>query len=139
MGKKCSKCKKVKDLEHFYNKKTGSQGKASYCIECDKKYKKEKQRWKTAKAKDTQKRWYEKTRDKNRAIILEHFKELKCERCGITDNCHSFFDLHHIDEKSKEFNIGDMISKVNTSKLKEELAKCTLLCPNCHRREHRCK
>lgn len=34
MTKMCKKCEKVKELDLFYNMKTGKQGKDTYCIAC---------------------------------------------------------------------------------------------------------
>lgn len=56
-----------------------------------------------------------------------------CTRCGFQGH-QSAFDFHHADG-DKDFNIGDVANK-SWKVLKKELAKCELLCANCHRIEH---
>src|SRR2546425_4524317 len=41
--------------------------------------------------------------------------------------------FHHRDPKQKEFNVGESIRNgVSLEKLKSEIAKCDVLCANCH-------
>jgi len=57
----------------------------------------------------------------------------KCSRCG----CHGhpdIFDIHHTSD-NKEFSIANGYSRSRKA-LKRELAKCVLLCANCHRLTH---
>jgi hypothetical protein len=45
-------------------------------------------------------------------------------------------EFHHLDPKAKEFAIShDGITR-SWSKIQAELAKCVLLCANCHRETH---
>lgn len=46
----------------------------------------------------------------------------------------SVYDFHHLDPKEKEFHIGD--KRTWGESLQKELAKCVLLCANCHRIRH---
>ena len=64
---------------------------------------------------------------------LNSFKEGKpCKRCGIVyPPC--ALDLHHRDRKEKTFNIGQGSFRFGRERLLEEIAKCDLLCSNCHR------
>ena len=58
----------------------------------------------------------------------------KCYDCE-----HSFpypaYDFHHLDPASKDMDWNKM-RLVTEQKLKEELAKCVLLCAVCHRMRH---
>ncbi len=66
-----------------------------------------------------------------RAIILD-FKKAGCVRCGYNQNS-AALDCHHKDPKIKSYEV----SKAQTAeKLLLELAKCEVLCANCHRIEH---
>lgn len=60
----------------------------------------------------------------------------KCECCGYDKNI-AALEFHHINPEEKEFQI-DMRRFSNSSleTLQLELAKCKLLCANCHREEH---
>jgi len=60
---------------------------------------------------------------------------LSCEVCG--ESRYYCLDFHHTNPKDKEFNIGDMVERNYSKKrILEEIAKCTVLCANCHREEH---
>ena len=64
---------------------------------------------------------------------IVHYKGEKCVDCGeIFDS--RLYDLHHINQEEKEFNISS--KRISFEKLKPELDKCVLLCPNCHRIRH---
>lgn len=57
----------------------------------------------------------------------------KCICCGY-DKCSAAFDMHHIDDRTKDFNISDR--RAWNEALRLELDKCVLLCANCHREVH---
>lgn len=57
-----------------------------------------------------------------------------CNRCGYT-KCKAALHCHHIDESTKHPSWTSM-RYWNWKRLKEELAKCELLCANCHAEEH---
>lgn len=59
----------------------------------------------------------------------------KCTHCGgvFPD---AAFDFHHLDSSEKELHPSDMIESTSIERLASELAKCILLCANCHRIEH---
>lgn len=54
-----------------------------------------------------------------------------CLECG-TDKDLTF---HHVDPKTKEFNIGGKPT-VSITKFFEEAQKCVVLCDRCHKRVH---
>jgi len=60
------------------------------------------------------------------------YKGGQCQICGYS-KYQGALDLHHIDQDSKEFGIGDKGYTRSWEKVKIELDKCTLLCANCHR------
>lgn len=61
----------------------------------------------------------------------------KCNTCGIAyDGTNAMiFDFHHIDPSKKEFQLLTQ-RKHSFEHNKPELDKCSLLCANCHRKEH---
>ena len=59
-------------------------------------------------------------------------KTKQCESCGICD--FRVLEFHHKDE-AKEFEISQKVGLVKLSKLLDEIAKCNMLCANCHRIE----
>jgi len=69
---------------------------------------------------------------KRRAVAL---LDGKCQGCGgvVPD---AVFEFHHLDPRTKDFAIShDGITR-SWSRTEAELAKCVLLCANCHRETH---
>ena len=58
----------------------------------------------------------------------------KCVRCGFAGGI-AAFQFHHRNPKEKDFGIGAVTQK-SWKVIKQELAKCDLLCANCHCLEH---
>ncbi len=71
----------------------------------------------------------------NRVWWTEYRKTLACARCG--ENHLATLDFHHNDPSQKEHNVGYMIQwAFSRERILEEVAKCTVLCSNCHRKLH---
>jgi 5-methylcytosine-specific restriction endonuclease McrA len=78
---------------------------------------------------------YVRNRDKKIKLWLKEYKKtLKCEECG--ENHPACLDFHHINPKEKKFAIGRIKDFLSWRGLKEEIAKCRVLCANCHRKKH---
>ena len=61
------------------------------------------------------------------------FKEgQSCRKCGIVYPPY-VLDWHHKNPKEKLFNLSKASFRVSRSRLLAEMAKCELLCANCHR------
>ncbi len=54
-----------------------------------------------------------------------------CRCCGY-DRCVSALAFHHLDPRTKRFQIGGRGLARSLDALREEAAKCVLLCANCH-------
>jgi len=59
---------------------------------------------------------------------------LVCSRCGESDG--SCLDFHHIDPYQKLFNVSAIGYKKSKNTVMAEIAKCAVLCANCHRKLH---
>ena len=60
---------------------------------------------------------------------------LKCERCG--ESHVATLQFHHRDPTQKDGSISNAISRRWThAKILSEVAKCEVLCGNCHLKEH---
>ena len=46
------------------------------------------------------------------------------------------YDFHHLDPDEKEYNPSKLFSQKDQDRIDAELAKCVLLCSNCHRLRH---
>ena len=77
--------------------------------------------------------WQERRRDELRVWWRELKATTACEVCGESDpDCLHF---HHRDRTTKEFNLGAAIGK-SRDRVLAEVAKCCVLCANCHMKEH---
>ncbi len=60
---------------------------------------------------------------------------LFCRRCGNSDI--RVLDFHHFDSSTKEVNIAQIAYKGwGKERILQEIAKCEVLCSNCHRILH---
>jgi len=74
-------------------------------------------------------------RHRNAEWFLEYKQDLKCEECQ--ENHPACLDFHHLDFDEKEKNVGQMIWQgYKQEAILEEIAKCKVLCSNCHRKVH---
>lgn len=68
-----------------------------------------------------------------RQVALDAIKlERGCERCGWAENAVGL-DFDHLDPASKVGNISSMVRWAAWADILTELAKCRVLCANCHR------
>ena len=67
--------------------------------------------------------------------LCDYKSNLKCEQCS--ESCSACLDFHHKDPSQKEFGICLGAARAySIERLKIEIAKCSVLCSNCHKREH---
>ena len=89
--------------------------------------------------------WYQKNKTKHIALVrgrekrikewLREYKEsLGCEVCGETHP--ACLEFHHINPQEKGFSVGRLNDYLSVRIIQKEIAKCRLLCANCHRKEH---
>lgn len=73
-----------------------------------------------------------------RAKIFQWLTSIKvktrCKFCGEKEPV--CLDFHHRETEQKKFNIGISWHAVSRKKLEAEVAKCDVLCSNCHRKLH---
>lgn len=132
MLKQCIKCKEWKEEDEFSWKNKSQRKRHSQCKECRRKA--DNQRYKE----DEKRKEAVKEVHRNQVKILRNFvqsikKSSKCAICG--DDRWYVLDFHHLSDK--KFTISQKIQEgcsINT--LKEEIAKCIVVCANCHREIH---
>jgi hypothetical protein len=69
-----------------------------------------------------------------RRRITDAAKAGGCARCGHKDL--SALDFHHVDPRSKKRNVSTYAPSWSEEELRAEIAKCVVLCANCHRALH---
>jgi hypothetical protein len=76
---------------------------------------------------------------RRKAEIRVWWSEVKatksCARCGESDpDCLQF---HHIDPTTKEFTVSNAVAHAwSRERILAEVAKCEVLCANCHLKHH---
>ncbi len=61
-------------------------------------------------------------------------KKLKCEECN--ENRYWVLDFHHLDPTEKEESLTVLVQRSSKENVLKEIAKCKVLCSNCHRDFH---
>ena len=130
MKKTCGICKEEKDISAFSkanNKKCGYQSK---CKECQKEYHK----GHYLRNKD---KYIEKAKVR-RLELSEWWRSYKstltCNRCP--ESHVACLHFHHTDPSEKEGNISSKLNHWSKERIMKEVAKCEVLCANCHAKEH---
>lgn len=68
-------------------------------------------------------------------LLIAEAKDHGCSVCGETE--HITLDFHHVDPSQKSFRVSMGLSRgISTQRLEVEIAKCVVLCANCHRKFH---
>ncbi len=76
-----------------------------------------------------------KWRDKVLLWFTEYKKTLKCAMCPESTTC--CLEFHHKDPKKKDLAIAEGVHNGwSIKRLMAEIAKCVVLCANCHRKVH---
>src|SRR6266699_1400197 len=69
---------------------------------------------------------------KRRAAIIADLGG-RCIECGATEH----LEIDHIEPSKKRVRLNQRLSGLSAEKLKEEVAKCQLLCTACHKEKTR--
>lgn len=139
----CSRCGISKFRSEFYTRKDRSKkrgkGLMSHCKECEKK--RYKQRAPECKANSHKSYLKNKEKVCNRSIIasqkkykyIEQFKMVPCMDCGQSFfNNPEVMDFDHRNPTKKRFNLSGGNWR-SYKEIDEEIAKCDIVCSNCHR------
>jgi hypothetical protein len=93
-----------------------------------------------------QRSWHQRNRARRIAKVYERkerlwefYNQLKatleCAQCG--ESHPATLQFHHRDPQKKEFNLSEAVREgYSIERIKKEVAKCTVLCANCHAKEH---
>jgi hypothetical protein len=86
---------------------------------------------------NTESSWERKRRrrEDHRSWVREQKSKYGCDRCG-KDNP-EYLDFHHDDPKTKADTVSELVtSGVSLNRIRKEISYCTILCANCHTKEH---
>lgn len=132
--KRCSRCGESKPVEEFQVRKTRG-ARQSWCRPCKNAYDRD---------------WYQRNKDKHKRevakrrrqeilrlrALVQELKRQPCTDCGERFPPY-VMDFDHL-RGTKVRSIGRLVTYGHEAGLRAELAKCELVCANCHRiRTHR--
>lgn len=89
--------------------------------------------WRAANPERDKKNWTTLRRQK-KAWLDAYKSEHPCRECGESHS--ACLDFHHRDPKEKKANLSVAIAHWSIERLQMEVAKCDILCSNCHRKLH---
>jgi hypothetical protein len=128
--RRCGRCHEEKPLANFAWRRKAKGQRDNYCRQCRAEYKQEhyaanKQRYIDAAAR------------RRRAVVIErvelllaYLRQHPCADCGETDPVVLEFD--HL--RDKKFSIAKIWRDHQWQTVLDEMAKCEVVCANCHRR-----
>jgi hypothetical protein len=126
--KLCPGCKQTKAKSLFSWSNKAKQRRQTYCKDC-----------KSTKYKSSYSQNYS-YKERNKARWQLHRQRLdelkatmKCIACPEREPV--CLDFHHMDASEKEFGISASLAR-NWNLILEEIAKCVVICANCHRKFH---
>src|SRR6266550_7255514 len=70
--------------------------------------------------------------ERNREFKFKYLESHPCIKCGESDPI--VLEFHHRDRLSKAFTIAHRLNRISIETALKEIAKCDVLCANCHRR-----
>ena len=128
--RRCGRCDQEKPPDDFAWRRKARGQRDNYCRPCRAAYKQEHYR-------ANRQRYIDQAQSRKRVISAERFAYLvaylrdhPCVDCGEADPIVLEFDH----PRDKEFNISKGIRDRNWQSVLDEIAKCEVVCANCHRR-----
>ncbi|MDP1793764.1 MAG: hypothetical protein Q8K63_06460 [Acidimicrobiales bacterium] len=122
-------CDPSKPFEDFAWRRKADNERDSYCRPCRAIYKQHHYAMNKARYKANAAEYVWKTALLRAAWLFDYFKDHPCSDCGETDPLVLEFD--HL--RDKHFDIARGIRNKNWDVFIAELAKCEVVCANCHR------
>lgn len=128
--KRCGKCNRARLTKFFKANPSRKDGLNWQCVDCHREYRK-------AHYEENKQKYIQRAKT-YRKQLQEYAWSMKkrCKECG--ENHPATLDFHHRDRAGKDINIMMVVSRSGTGRLKleAEIAKCDVLCSNCHRKLH---
>lgn len=122
----CTTCNETKSLDLFSKKRNGRQSQCKACRKI----------WFANHYSENKEYYLERNKitvAKTRQWFRDYKATLSCTTCG--ENHPACLDFHHTDAATKDFSVAEAVH-YSKSRLLKEIAKCIVLCANCHRKHH---
>jgi hypothetical protein len=129
--KACTVCGEVKALDEFNNRKRSTDGKASACKLCRRRY--DNSRYADSDSrKDQIRRSNARRALENSKFVRNYLTNNPCVDCGEPDP--ELLEFDHVTGK-KIAGVGRLVHQaMSLEKIKQEIAKCEVRCLHCHRK-----
>lgn len=125
----CIGCKEDKHETEFNFRNKAKGLRQRFCRPCDSAMRK-------ASYRNHSKKTISKVNERNRKYAQEYRDWKSTQSCRVCqESASECLDLHHLDPSQKDFEISSWRIGSRT-KLWAEIAKCVVLCANCHRKVH---
>ncbi len=128
MRRRCPKCKRKLQLKRFHWRRKCDGLRQSYCADCTSAWKKQHAAQYREVTNAQQARWHA----KRKAWVDSHKEGKPCADCK-----HLFpvyvLDFDHREGEKKCFDIGHVSRHKSKEEILKEIAKCDVVCANCHR------
>ena len=127
----CTRCQRDKPEDQFSFRNRATKKRVSHCKECVKTYQRRHYRNDPGQYMQRNQKVFEKKR-----AYLDQEKNRPCADCGREFPSYAM-DFHHREGAQKDSNLADLIKRnVSWKRLREEVAKCDVVCAVCHRIRH---
>lgn len=126
--KRCPRCKQNKNSNEFGKNRAKKDGLQGICKLC--------KRLRDKRHYDENKSWYNQRNEKAHIELLRWYREAKLSPCADCKQSYHFtaMEWDHLPEFEKVESISLMVRRgCSKSKILNEIAKCELVCANCHR------
>ena len=124
--KTCSRCKKIKQFDEFNFRNTAKGLRHSYCRECGKQFTRNHYKNNKNQYLERNYRTFQKRKEYIRKV-----KSRPCADCGI-QYPYYVMDFDHREDEVKEIQLNQIV-RYSIKQLAREIAKCDVVCSNCHR------
>lgn len=132
--KYCNKCGKDQPFSSFSSKNSTRDGKHSNCRTCQSSYTKSHYQ-RNKKSYAIKARRNSRKREHEVRMLIRSQKSKPCMDCGVSYP-HYVMDFDHLEKGSKKFMLSVAVRdsfKWSNQDVLNEIAKCDLVCANCHR------
>jgi hypothetical protein len=130
--KMCSGCKQCLEVSEFNKNSRRHDGYQTMCRSCQRDYYSKRY----YDPNGSERKRLERNREKNKELrreIIRGAKSIPCMDCGV-EYPYYVMDFDHRDPKEKRYTVGMMVGQGQPlDQLRQEIAKCDVVCSNCHR------
>lgn len=131
--KTCTRCKQEKNIEEFKFRYKAEGIRQPACHECSRAINRDHYNRNKLPYLERTRAQNKVKKEENRKQKHQYLTEHPCVNCGESDPV--VLDFDHVERSNKKHNIAKMMCGYPWCTILLEIAKCQVLCANCHRRK----